>query len=57
MRLVLNQDLRGEAAKRVEYPNAKPGLIPGDVIVSLEVMEKIKSYLENKELENRQAVS
>ena len=57
MHLILNQDLQGETVKRVEYPDQHPGLKPGDVIVSLDVLHKVKNYLENKELENRQSTA
>ncbi len=50
MHLILHNDLIGEAAKTVQSPTEYTGLNPGDVLVSLKTMEKVKEYLELSEI-------
>ena len=52
MKLILHQDLQGEAVRKVEYPEPATGLQPGDVLVSENVLVKIQDYLKEKQQKN-----
>ena len=49
MNLILHKDFQGETAKVVEHPNEYTGLQAGDVLVSAEILKKIRMYLTEKQ--------